>query len=147
MRLIQVARNLLVAMSPPVLLILGGKGSVEVGTPDVSWSSASSSFSSAVFQVGVLFKFFDNREALLPTGLCLICFGVPISSFSPILPCPVTSGSLMSSWLPLIIPLFSRRYMSCLLREQLKHLLVALVSILVCLWFLRILVASGPYFT
>ena len=40
MRLVQVARNLLVAMSPPVLPTLGGKGFVGLGTPDVSWSSA-----------------------------------------------------------------------------------------------------------
>ena len=35
MRLIQVASSLVVAVSPPVLLMLGGKGSVEIGTPDV----------------------------------------------------------------------------------------------------------------
>ena len=35
--------------------------------------------------------------------------------------------------------------MSCLLREWLNHLLVVLVSILACLWFLSILMASGPY--
>ena len=49
MRLVQVARSLLVAMSPSVLPTLGGKGLMGVGTPDVSWSSASSSSSSAVF--------------------------------------------------------------------------------------------------
>ena len=57
-----------------------------------------------------------------------------------LLPGSVTSSSLMSRWLPLIIPLFRRRWMSCLLREQLNHLLVVLVSILTCLWFLSILV-------
>ena len=64
MRLIQVARSLLVAVSPPVLLILGGKGSVGVGAPDVLQSSASSSSSSAVFQVGMLFKFFDQWRSI-----------------------------------------------------------------------------------
>ena len=64
MRLIQVARSLLVAVSLPVLPILGGKGSVEVGTPDVSWSSVSSSSSSAVFQVGMLFKFFNQWRSI-----------------------------------------------------------------------------------
>ena len=64
MRLIQVARSLLVAMYPPVLPILGGKGSVGVGTPDVPWSSASLSSSSAVFQVGMLFKFFDQWRGI-----------------------------------------------------------------------------------
>ena len=35
-----------------------------VGTPDVLWSSASSSSSSAVFQVGMLFKFFDQWRSI-----------------------------------------------------------------------------------
>ena len=80
MRLMQVARSLLVATSPPVLPILGGKGSMGVGTPNVSQSSASLSFSSAVFQVGLLFMYLIN-EALHLTGLCLIWFGVTILSF------------------------------------------------------------------
>ena len=37
--------------------------------------------------------------------------------------------------------------MNCFLREQLNHLLVVPVSILSCLLFLSILVASGPYLT
>ena len=37
--------------------------------------------------------------------------------------------------------------MSCFLREQLNRLLVVLVSIPVCLFFLSILVASGSYLT
>ena len=64
MRLIQVTRSLLVAVSPPVLLTLGEKESMGVGTPDVSWSSASSSSSSAVFQLGILFKFFDPCRSI-----------------------------------------------------------------------------------
>ena len=64
MRLIQVARSLLVAVSPPVLLILEGKGSMGVGGPDVLQSSASSSSSSAVFQVGMLFKCFDQWRSI-----------------------------------------------------------------------------------
>ena len=64
MRLVKVARHLLVAMSPPVLLTLGGKGSIGVGTPDVSWPSASSSSSSAVFQVGMLFQIFDQWRSI-----------------------------------------------------------------------------------
>ena len=61
MRLIQVARNLLVAVSPPVLLRLGERGAMGVSAPDVPYpsaSSASSSSTSAAFQVGMLFKFF-----------------------------------------------------------------------------------------
>ena len=64
MRFIQVARSLLMVKSPPVLLTLGGKRSVGVSTPDVSWSSASSSSSPAVFQVGMLFKFFDQWRSI-----------------------------------------------------------------------------------
>ena len=64
MRLIQVARSLPVAVSPPVLLIVGGKGPMGVGTPNVPWSSASSSSSSAVFQVGMLFNFFDQWRCI-----------------------------------------------------------------------------------
>ena len=92
-------------------------------------------------------NFLISGEALHPTGLCLIWFGVTIFSLGLILPCSVTSGNLMSRWLQLIIPLFSRRLMSFLLREQLAPLLVVLVSILVCLWFLSILGASDPYLT
>ena len=54
MRLILVARSLLVAVSPPVLPILGGRGAIGVSAPDVSEPSASSSSSSAVFQVSML---------------------------------------------------------------------------------------------
>ena len=57
------ARNLLVAVSPPVLQSQEGKGGVGVITPDVpepSTSSSSSSSTSATFQVGILFKFFDQ---------------------------------------------------------------------------------------
>ena len=53
----------------------------------------------------------------------------------------------MSRQLQLITPLFRRRWMSCFLRKHLNHLLVVLVFILACLWFLSILLASGPYLT
>ena len=46
-----------------------------------------------------------------------------------------------------IILLFRRRLMSFLLREWLNPLLVVLVSVVVCLWFLSILGASGPFLT
>ena len=61
-------------VSLPVLLILGGRGAMWVGTaPDrLSPSSASSSSSSAVcFKVGMLFQFLINGEALFLTGLSL----------------------------------------------------------------------------
>ena len=82
--------------------------------PGPSTSSSSSSSTSAAFQVGMLFKFLINGEALLPTGLCLIWFRVTIFSLDPILPCSVTSSTLISRWLQLIILLFRRRVM----REQ-----------------------------
>ena len=96
MRLIQVARSLLLALSLPVLLILGGKGPIGVSAHDVSWSSASSLSSSAVCSGWYAFQIFlINVKALHLTGLCFIWFGVTIFNFRPILPCSVTSGSLI----------------------------------------------------
>ena len=66
MRLIQVARSLLVAVSPPFLLSLEERGGMGVSTPDVpepSTSSASPS-TSAAYQVGMLFKFFDQWRSI-----------------------------------------------------------------------------------
>ena len=78
------ARSVLVALCPPVLLSQEGKVGMGVSTPDVpqpSTSSSSSSSTSATFQVGMLFKFLINGEALHPTGLCLIWFqGHPSSA-------------------------------------------------------------------
>ena len=79
------------------------------------------------FRLVCFSNFLINGEALHQTGLCLLWFGVTIFSFSPVLPCFITSSSLMSRWLPFIIPIFRRRWMSCLLREQLNHLQVVLV--------------------
>ena len=67
MRLINVARCVLVAVSLPVLLRLGERGAMGVSTPDVpepSTSSASLSSTSAAFQVGMLFKFFDQWRSI-----------------------------------------------------------------------------------
>ena len=67
MKLIQVPRSLLVAVSPPVLLSLEERGCMGVGAPDVpepSASSASSSSTSGVFQVGMLFKLFDQWRSI-----------------------------------------------------------------------------------
>ena len=99
------------------------------------------------FRLTCFSNFLINREELHLTGLCLIWFRVTIFSLGPILPCSITSDSSVSRWQQLIIPLFGRRWMSCLLREQLNHPLAVHVSILACLWFLGILVASGPYLT
>ena len=67
MRLISVAGSLLVAVSLPVLLSQEGKGGMGVSTLDVpepSTSSSSLSSTSATFQVGMLFKFFDQWRSI-----------------------------------------------------------------------------------
>ena len=61
------ARSLLMAVSPPVLLRLGEREGMGVGIPDMPESSASSASSSstfAAFQVGILFKFFDQWRSI-----------------------------------------------------------------------------------
>ena len=100
-----------------------------------------------LFRLVCFSNFLINGEALHPTGLCIIWFGVTIFSLGPILPCSVTFSAYMSRWQHLIILLFRGRLMSFLLREQLNPLLVVLVSILMCLWCLSILGASHPYLT
>ena len=60
-------RSLLMALFPPVLLSQEGKVGMRVSTPDVPEPSTSSSFSSsisAMFQVGMLFKFFDQWRSI-----------------------------------------------------------------------------------
>ena len=74
MWLIQVARSLLEAVSPPVLLRLGERGAMEISAPDVpesSDSSASPSSTSAAFQVGMLFKLFDQWRSITSNRLVL----------------------------------------------------------------------------
>ena len=61
------ARSLLVALFPPVLLSQEGKVGMGVSAPDVpqpSTSSSSSSSTSATFQVGMLFKVFDQWRSI-----------------------------------------------------------------------------------
>ena len=69
------------------------KGAMGVGTPDVSLSTAFSSSSSLVLQIDMLSHFWINREALLPTGLCLIWFRVTMFSLGHVLTFSVISGS------------------------------------------------------
>ena len=74
LRLIQVARSLLVAVSPPVLWGQEEKRDMAVSTPDVpdlSTSSSSSSSPSATFQVGMLFKFFDQWRSITSNSFVL----------------------------------------------------------------------------
>ena len=70
------------------------------------------------FRLVCFSNFLINGEALHPTGLCLIWFGATIFSLDPILPCSMTSCTLMSRQRQLIILFFRRRLMSFLLREQ-----------------------------
>ena len=124
-----------------------GVGSLDV--PESLASSASSSSTSAAFHVGMLFKFFDQLRSITSSRFVLnMVQGHHLQLRShPSLPCSITSGNLMSRQLQLIITLFRRRLISFLLSEQLNPLLVVLVSILACLWFLSILGASDPYLT
>ena len=74
MRLIQVVRSLLVALFQPVLLSQEGKVGMGIRTPDVpdpSTSSLSSSSTSATFQVGMLFKFFDQWRSIISNRFVL----------------------------------------------------------------------------
>ena len=58
-------KSLLVALFPPVLLSQEGKVGMGVSTPDVpEASTSSSSSSSTMFQVGMLFKFFDQWRSI-----------------------------------------------------------------------------------
>ena len=87
------------------------------------------------FRLVCFSNFLINGEALHPTGLCLIWFRATIFNLDPILPCSVTSSTLMSRQLQLIILLFRRKLMSFLLREQQNPSQVVLVSILACFWY------------
>ena len=130
MRLIQVAGSLLVAVSPPVLPMLGGKGSTGAGTPDVSWSSVSSSSSFEVFQIGMLFKCFDQWRNMTSNRFVL----------------NVVSGHYLrlESYLPLFhsfwqfnvkVATTHHPIIQKEVDEQLNHLLVVLVSFPACLRF------------
>ena len=68
------ARSLLVILFPLVLLSQEGKVGVQVSTPDVPQpltSSSSSSSTSAPFQVGMLFKFFDQWRSIMSNRFVL----------------------------------------------------------------------------
>ena len=70
MRLIQVAKSLLVAVSQPVLLILGGKGSMGIGTPD--GLQPPHHLHLQFFRLVCFSNFLITGEALHLKGLCLI---------------------------------------------------------------------------
>ena len=148
MRLIQVARSLLVAVSPPVLLSQEEKGGVGVSTHDVpepSTSSASSSSTSAAFQVGMLFKFFVQWRSITSNRFVLnMVWGhhLQLRSHPPLF---CDFRAVMSRQQQLINLLFRRRLMSFLLRVQQNPPQVVPVSILACLWYLSILGAFDQY--
>ena len=146
--LIQVARSLLVAVCPPVLLRLGERGpwgSVLLMCQSPQLLQPPHHLHLQLFRLVCFSNFLINSKALHPTGLSLIWFGVTIFSLGLVLSCSLTTINLMSRWLQLIILLFRRRLISFLGREQLNPPLVVLVSILAFLWFLSILGASNPY--
>ena len=137
MRLTKVARSLLVAVSPPVLPTLGGKGSMGVSTPDVLQSSASSSSSSVVFQIGMFFKFFDQWRSITSNRSVLnMVWGnhLQLRSHPPLF-CNFQQFSVKvaAAHHPFIQKAEDEllaKGASCLLREQLNHLQMVLVSIL-----------------
>ena len=147
MRLIQVARSLLVAVLLPVLPILGQRWAVGVSAPDVSQSSVSSSSSSAVFQVGMLSHFLHQWRSITSNSFVLnMVWGhqLQLRCHPPLFhnfPHFDVKAAVANH------PIIQNGWMSCLLREQLKHLLVMLVSMPACLLFLSILVTSSPYLT
>ena len=52
-----------------------------------------------LFRLVCFSNFLISGEALHPTGLCLMWFGVTIFSLGLILPCSISSSNLMSRWL------------------------------------------------
>ena len=121
-----------------------------VSVPDVSEPSASSaslSSTSAAFQVGMLFIFFDQWRSISSNRFVFNMVWGHHLQLGSCPPCSVTSGTLMSRQWHLIILLFRERLMSVLLREKLNPLLVVLVSILACLWYLSVLGLSDPDLT
>ena len=70
------------------------KGGMGVSTPDVSQSTASSSISSSVFQVGMLSNFWIIGEALLLTGLVPNMVQGHYLQLRSALTCSITSVSL-----------------------------------------------------
>ena len=70
LRLVQVAGSLLVIVSLPVLLMLGRRGAMGISAPDVSHSTASSSFLSSVLQVGMPSHLFGLVEKNYFQQLC-----------------------------------------------------------------------------
>ena len=132
MKFVQVVRSLLVAVSPPVLPTLGGKGSLGVGTPDVSWPSVSSSSSSAVFQVDMLFKLFDQWRNITSDRFVLnMVWGHHLHLWSH----PPLFHNFWQFNVKVATthhPIIQKERDELLSKGQLIHLLVVLVSILVC---------------
>ena len=110
LRLIQVARCLLVVVFLPVLLMLRRRGTMGISTPDVSQCTASSSSSSLVLWVGTLSHSLDQWRSITSNRLTIF-------SLCRILPCSIISGGSMLRQLQLIIPLFTRKWICCLLRK------------------------------
>ena len=128
LRLIKVAGSQLVVVFLPVLLTLGRRGAIGIGIPDVLQSTASSSSSASVIQVGILSNFWIQGGALLPTGLCLIWFRVFIFSLGLIQPLFHNFKWFNIKAAAAYHPIMQKEGMCCLLRELKNHFLVLLVS-------------------
>ena len=123
------------------------KGVMGVGTPDVSWSSASSSSTSAVFQVGMLFKFFDQWRNITSNRFVLniVCgHHLQLQSHPPLF-CNFWQFNVKVATTH--DPIIDKEVDELLAKGAIGPSSGGAVSILACLLFLSILVASGPYLT
>ena len=118
-----------------------------VGTPDVSQSSASSSSSSAVFQAGMLFKFFNQWRSITSDRFVLHMVWdhhLQLRSHLPLFPNFWQFNVKVAAAHP---PTSQKEVNKLLAKGEIELSSGGAVSILACLWFLSVLVASGPYLT
>ena len=150
MRLNQVARSLLVAVSLPILLRLGERGAMGLSAPDVPEppvSSASSSSTSAAFQVGMPFNFFDQWRSITSNRFVLNMVQghhLQLRSLPPLF-CNFWQFNVKAA--AAHHPIIQKEVDELLAKGTTDPVQVVLVFILVCLWFLSILGASDPYLT
>ena len=142
------ARRLLVALFPPVLLSEEGKVGMGVSTPDVPQPSTSSSFSSstsATFQVGMLFKFFDQWRSITSNRFVFnMVWGCHLQLRSrPPLFCDFQRFNIKVA--AAHHPVIQKEVDELLAKGAIEPSQVVLVSILACLWYLSILGAFVPY--
>ena len=115
-----------------------------VGSPDVLESSASSSSSSALFHVGMLFDFLDQWRSITSTRFVLIMVlghHLQLRSHPPLFhkfwQFNVKAAAAHH-------PVIQKEVDELLSKGAMNHLMVMLVSILACLWFLRLNMGLCP---